>query len=282
MQRMLRFIGAGIEEANDYSVSGCSECRMPNRDTFTSPCAYINFAAALEMTLYNGKMLKYGEEVIGLKTGEFEEFASFEEFLSAYLKQQKYFIRNAFIQEHEIIRLRAVHFASPFGSLLHKLCRDSYTDIHQPEIPGGIDLGYFEFIGYGTVIDSLSAIKKFVFEEKKITWQQLKQALHESWTGMTNKNITDNLRAVKRKFPKLDIIVRTPVIPGFNDNEADIRKICEFLKQIGQKKYELLEYHRFGKSKYQKLGRDYPMKDAALDDGIMEKLRSVAGEYGFV
>lgn len=133
---------------------------MPNRDTFTSPCAYINFAAALEMTLYNGK--------------------------------------------------------------------------------------------------------------------------HESWTGMTNKNITDNLRAVKRKFPKLDIIVRTPVIPGFNDNEADIRKICEFLRQIGQKKYELLEYHRFGKSKYEKLGRDYPMKDAALEDGIMEKLRSVAGEYGFV
>ena len=156
---------------------------MPNRDTFTSPCAYINFAAALEMTLYNGKMLKYGDEVIGLKTGEVEEFASFEEFLSAYLKQQKYFIRNAFIQEHEIIRLRAVHFASPLGSLLHRLCRDSYTDIHQPEIPGGIDLGYFEFIGYGTVIDSLSAIKKFVFEEKKIIWQQLKQALRADFEG---------------------------------------------------------------------------------------------------
>ena len=112
--------------------------------------------------------------------------------------------------------------------------------------------------------------------------KSLDEDKHESWTGMTNKNITDNLRAVKRKFPKLDIIVRTPVIPGFNDNEADIRKICEFLKQIGQKKYELLEYHRFGKSKYEKLGRDYPMKDAALEDGIMEKLRSVAGEYGFV
>ena len=175
--------GAGIEEANDYSVSGCSECRMPNRDTFTSPCAYINFAAALEMTLYNGKMLKYGDEVIGLKTGKVEEFASFDEFFSAYLKQQKYFIRNAFIQEHEIIRLRAMHFASPLGSLLHKLCRDSYTDIHQPYIPGGIDLGYFEFIGYGTVIDSLAAIKKFVFEEKKVTWEKLKAALKADFEG---------------------------------------------------------------------------------------------------
>ncbi len=175
--------GAKLEEAYDYSVSGCSECRMPNRDTFTSPCAYINFAAALEMTLYNGRMLKYGDEIIGLQTGEVEEFKTFDEFLKAYLRQQKYYIRNAFIQEHEIIRLRAQHFASPLGSSLHKLCRDSYTDIHQPLVPGGIDLGYFEFIGYGTVIDSLSAIKKFVFEEKKISFEQLKKALINNFEG---------------------------------------------------------------------------------------------------
>lgn len=48
--------GASLKEAYDYSVSGCAECRMPNRDTYTSPNAYINFAAALEMVLYNGKM----------------------------------------------------------------------------------------------------------------------------------------------------------------------------------------------------------------------------------
>ena len=175
--------GASLKEAYDYSVSGCSECRMPNRDTYTSPCAYINFAAALEMTLYNGKMLKYGEEVIGLQTGETEEFQSFEDFLEAYLKQQKYFIRHAFIQQHEIIRLRAQHFASPLGSSLHKLCRESYTDLHQPVIPGGIDLGYFEFIGYGTVIDSLSAIKKLIYEDKVLTFKTLKEALKHNFEG---------------------------------------------------------------------------------------------------
>lgn len=175
--------GAKLEEAYDYSVSGCSECRMPNRDTFTSPCAYINFAAALEMTIYNGKMLKYGEEQIGLQTGNPESFETFDEFLEAYLKQQKYFIRHAFIQQHEIIRLRAQHFATPLGSSLHELCRENFTDLHQPKIPGGIDLGYFEFIGYGTVIDSLAAIKKFVYEEKKITFAQLKEALTHNFEG---------------------------------------------------------------------------------------------------
>ena len=175
--------GAEFEEAYDYSVSGCAECRMPNRDTYTSPGAYINFAAALEMVLYNGKMLKYGDELLGLQTGDPETFESFEEFFDAYLKQQKNFIRHAFRQQYQINHLRAKHFASPLGSALQKLCRENYKDLHTEHIEGGIDLGYFEFIGYGTVIDSLAAIKKVIFEDKKITIVQLKEALQNNYQG---------------------------------------------------------------------------------------------------
>jgi pyruvate formate-lyase/glycerol dehydratase family glycyl radical enzyme len=175
--------GASFEEAYDYSVSGCAECRMPNRDTYTSPCAYINFAAAIEMTIYNGKMKKYGDEVIGLQTGNITNFKTFDEFFNAYLAQQKNFLKHAFMQQYEIIRLRANHFASPLGSTLHKLCRENFKDIHQPKIENGIDLGYFEFIGYGTVIDSLAAIKKVIFEEKKISLLELKVALENNFKG---------------------------------------------------------------------------------------------------
>ncbi|MDR3216621.1 MAG: glycyl radical protein [Clostridiaceae bacterium] len=173
--------GARFDEAYDYSVSGCAECRMPNRDTYTSPCAYINFAAATEMTLFNGKMIKYGNEIIGLQTGE--DFATFEEFLNAYLKQQKNFLKHAFVQQHEIIRLRADHFASPLGSSLHALCMKEKKDIHAPHIEGGIDLGYFEFIGYGTVVDSLSAIKKTVYEDKTLTLSLIKEAISHNFEG---------------------------------------------------------------------------------------------------
>lgn len=175
--------GATFEEAYDYSVSGCAEVRMPNRDTYTSPCAYINFAAAVEMTIYNGKMLKYGDEQIGLQTGEAEDFKTFDEFFAAYLKQQKNFMKHAFIQQHEIIRLRAEHFASPLGSSLHALCMEQCKDIHTPKIEGGIDLGYFEFIGYGTVIDSLAAIKKVVFDDKRLTLQRVKEAMSHNFEG---------------------------------------------------------------------------------------------------
>lgn len=175
--------GASFEEAYDYSVSGCAECRMPNRDTFTSPGAYINFAAALEMTIYNGRMRKYGDELLSIETGNPEDFHSFDEFFQAYLQQQKNLIRHAFRQQYQVNRLRAQHFASPLGSLLHKLCRDSFTDLHQEHIPGGIDLGYFEFIGYGTVIDSLSAIRKVVYEDKRISFSELKTALEHNFQG---------------------------------------------------------------------------------------------------
>ncbi|GHV13315.1 glycyl radical enzyme [Clostridia bacterium] len=175
--------GANFEEAYDYSVSGCSECRMPNRDTYTSPNAYINFAAALEMVIYNGRMNLYGDELLGLETGNFEDFNNFDDLLTAYLAQQNFLIRHAFIQQHEIIRLRAAHFATPLGSALHKLCRDSFKDLHQPKIPGGIDLGYFEYIGFATVIDSLAAIKKIVFEDKRFSLAELKTALRNNFKG---------------------------------------------------------------------------------------------------
>lgn len=175
--------GAAFEEAYDYAVSGCAECRMPNRDTYTSPCAYINFAAALEMTLYSGRMKLYGEETIGLETPKATELATWDSFFAAYLAQQTHFLRHAFVQQHAIVRLRERHFAAPLGSSLHELCLKNHKDLHTHHIEGGINLGYFEFIGYGTVVDSLAAIRKLVFEDRRITMEELLEALERNFEG---------------------------------------------------------------------------------------------------
>ncbi|MGE0973224.1 (2S)-3-sulfopropanediol dehydratase (plasmid) [Klebsiella sp. WOUb02] len=173
--------GAEFSEAYDYAVSGCAECRMPNRDTYTSPCAYINFPAALEMTLNNGRMRRHEGELLGVETGDPLSFAQWDDFWQAYLKQHLNFLRHAFTQQKIIIDLRARHFAWPLGTALHDLALSDFKDIHQPKIAGGIDLGYFEFMGYGTVIDSLAAIKKWVYEEKRIPMAQLLAALADNF-----------------------------------------------------------------------------------------------------
>ena len=175
--------GATFEEARDYAVSGCTEARMPNRDTYTSGGAYINFAAALEMALYNGRMKKYGERVLGVETGDPRSFKTWDEFWNAYLRQHELFLKTAFYQQHVIIQLRARHFAQPMGSVLHDLCMKHCLDLHAPQIPEGLNFGYFEYIGYGTVVDSLAAVKKLVFEDKKLSMSELLEALRADFEG---------------------------------------------------------------------------------------------------
>ncbi|WP_290923637.1 glycyl radical protein [Halodesulfovibrio sp.] len=175
--------GATFEEAYDYAVSGCTEARMPNRDTYTSGGAYINFVAALEMVLHNGKMIKHGDEVLGLETGDPLSFETWEDFFAAYEKQHHHFLKTAFYQQYVINNLRAKHFAQPLGSAMHDLCMKHCLDLHTPQIPEGINMGYFEHMGLGTLVDSLCAIKKLVYEDKKLTLKEVIEACDCNFEG---------------------------------------------------------------------------------------------------
>lgn len=175
--------GCPIDEALDYAVSGCTEARMPNRDTYTSGCVYINFASALEMLMYNGRMPHYGDEVIGLETGDPCQFNTWDEFYQAYQKQHINLLQKAFQQQHIVDKIRPQHFAAPLSSVLHTLCMNNLQDLHEEKIAGGVDYSYFEFLGYGTVVDSLVSIKKLVFEDKKLTMKQVLDALKANFVG---------------------------------------------------------------------------------------------------
>lgn len=175
--------GATFAEAYDYAVSGCTEARMPNRDTYTSGGAYINFAAAVEMVLRNGRMKKYGDQPLGVETGDPTAFQTWDEFWDAYVQQHLLFLKTAFHQQYLINKIRATSFAQPMGSAMHDLCMKHCIDLHQEQIPEGINLGYFEYMGLGTVVDSLSAIKKLVFEDRKLTMQQIIDAVDANFEG---------------------------------------------------------------------------------------------------
>ncbi|MFW5489712.1 MAG: (2S)-3-sulfopropanediol dehydratase activating enzyme [Desulfovibrio sp.] len=99
-------------------------------------------------------------------------------------------------------------------------------------------------------------------------------AKHKQFTGVGNERILENFGKVCEEFPDLPIMVRTPVVPGFNDTEEDIRAILEFLP-LGRKglSYEMLPYHRFGEPKYNYLGRTYEMTEKELDEGLMARLQ---------
>ena len=74
-------------------------------------------------------------------------------------------------------------------------------------------------------------------------------------------------------------MVRTPLIPGFNDSVEDISAIIEFLKQLPAVTYEVLPYHRLGTPKYEYLGRDYPLGDAVLNPATEKTIKELATQY---
>jgi pyruvate formate lyase activating enzyme len=96
---------------------------------------------------------------------------------------------------------------------------------------------------------------------------------HKQFTGVANELILHNFVRLHQAFPSLKIVVRTPVIPGFNDTEADIGAILDFIRNTPNVDYELLPYHRLGQQKYGYLGRSYPMADAVLNNEKVKALQ---------
>jgi pyruvate formate lyase activating enzyme len=82
---------------------------------------------------------------------------------------------------------------------------------------------------------------------------------HEEYTEAPLEPILDNFNKLKETYPKLPVLVRTPIIPSFNDSPEEIRRISEFVQKYKDTDHELLPYHRFGSQKYSFLGREEKM-----------------------
>ena len=91
----------------------------------------------------------------------------------------------------------------------------------------------------------------FLYDVKCVT-----EETHIAGTGASNRLILDNLRRLLKTRAD-SIIIRVPVVPGFNDNEEEIGKIAAFFRAHGRPaKIELLPYHRLGENKNAALGRE--------------------------
>ncbi|MBI1960473.1 MAG: glycyl-radical enzyme activating protein [Candidatus Rokubacteria bacterium] len=112
--------------------------------------------------------------------------------------------------------------------------------------------------------------------------KSLDSGKHRAFTGVPTTLILQNLGLLARAFPATPIVVRTPVVPGFNDTVTDIAAIAEFLRTVPTvRSYELLAYHGFGEGKYAQLGRRYPLGGVTPPpEERMRELRTVAARVG--
>ena len=91
--------------------------------------------------------------------------------------------------------------------------------------------------------------------------------------------IIQNLEKLCADYPMIPKKIRTPIIPGFNDNLEDIKDILCFVRNLSNVEYEPLKYHKFGEGKYKNLGRKYEMGNAALEDEFMNQVTKLVQQY---
>lgn len=178
--------GATLNEALDYAVSGCMESRLMNRETHRTGNSAINYGSVIEMTLRDGKVKIWQDTRFGLPTGDPRTFASYDAVWDAFKAQLENVLKHIMIQSAVGRKLKPQFFAAPFASMLHDLASAACMDLqrHDEAIPGSIDLACIDGIGgFGTAIDSLAAIKTLIFDEQKLTWDELLAALEANWEG---------------------------------------------------------------------------------------------------
>jgi len=184
--------GVPLELARDYVVAGCIEVSLPGHSR-QPKCTFFVPPKVLEIFMNNGVDPKTGLEVGPFKEN-LENFETFDDFVSTFQEYLAHFIHLA----AELINVDiacAIDYASPIDSVLMADAVKEGKNLMERrmlyENGGGISL-----CGMINVVDSLAAIKKLVFEEKKITMAQLKEALQANWEGY------DELRRLCLAAPK--------------------------------------------------------------------------------
>lgn len=181
--------GKELKDAMYGGASGCVETGAHGREAYVLT-GYFNTPKVLEITLNNG-FDKVTNKQIGLKTGDPITFNSYEELWNAFEKQMKHFIDIKMTGNNVIEKIFAEHMPSTFMSVITTGCKESGKDYNA----GGAKYNtrYIQIVGIGTITDSLSAIKKNVFENKRFTMSELLKALDDNFTGHDIiKNIVSN------------------------------------------------------------------------------------------
>ena len=128
-----------------------------------------------------------------------------------------------------------------------------------------------------TVLQATLPYVQWLFVDIK----HMDSARHLQGTGMPNDLILDNIRWLTHTGWPGRLVIRMPVVPGFNDDVANAQATAVFLAEIGHSEINLLPFHRLGVSKYEQLGMNYEYAEQGIpEQGCLESLAFVYRGHG--
>lgn len=171
--------GATYEEALHMDIRGCYETGVRANEVSTGT-GYVNAAKAVEYVFTNGYDLVCQNQV-GMKTGEVEQLNQFEDFYHAVLLQWEYLIEKTIeiANDYEVM-LGYVNPSSLYSGTIETSLKKAY-DAYQ----GGVKFNNCALLncGFASMVDSVMAVKKFVYDDQELSLSELKQALLKNWEG---------------------------------------------------------------------------------------------------
>ena len=193
--RGLEWEGLPKEQLWDYAPVGCLENTLQGCDRSGTVDVNLNIAKAVELALNHGKDVASGVQ-IGPRTGDPRTFRDFGAFFAAFKAQLKAILHHLIDAASEADAIRAAFEPTPFLSTLVDGCADSGRDITQ----GGARHNYItvEGIALATAVDSVAAVKRLVFDERKVSMEELLAALRSNFEGY--EEIRQTLRNKAPKF----------------------------------------------------------------------------------
>ncbi len=164
--------GLTLEDAREYNIIGCVEPQKAGKTEGWHDAAFYNMCRPLELVFSNG--WDKGEK-ISIETGRVEDMTTFEEFYDAYKKQMDYNISLLVNADNAIDVAHATRCPLPYLSCMVDDCIKRGKTVQE----GGAVYNFTGPQGFGiaNMADSLYAVKKLVFDEKKVTLADYKRAL---------------------------------------------------------------------------------------------------------
>lgn len=188
--------GLTLEDGRDYGIIGCVEPQVGGKTEGWHDAAFFNLAKVLELVVYNGCL---DGVRITPETGEFTSFTSFGQILEAYQKQMQYCVRFLTNADNSVDMAHGQRAPLPFVSSMVDDCIGKGKPIQC----GGAHYNFTgpQGVGVANVGDSLMCIKELVFDKKKYTLAQIKQAMEDNYGGTSVEAVdAEILKEVVRRL----------------------------------------------------------------------------------
>jgi pyruvate formate lyase activating enzyme len=102
--------------------------------------------------------------------------------------------------------------------------------------------------------------------------KQMDPVIHKTQTGLSNNLILENAKNLAG-MPDLELVFRTPIIPGKNDSSSNLKTIADFALALNINRWEIFAYHKFGEVKYDGLEQEYEL--SAVEPPSKERMQEL-------